>query len=73
MVEHLPKYHYKPIFAKVQEAYLANAKKDYEPGIDIESDVVMIVNADSEEHSQQICYGFVDVGMWRLDKIDIEE
>jgi hypothetical protein len=72
-VERLPKYHYKPIFAKVQEAYLANAKKDYEPGIDIESDVVMIVNADSEEHSQQICYGFVDVGMWKLHKIDIEE
>ena len=72
-MEHLPKYHYKPIFAKVQEAYLANAKKDYEPGIDIESDVVMIVNADSEEHSQQICYGFIDVGMWRLDQIKEED
>jgi hypothetical protein len=65
----LPKYYYKPIFAKVQEAYLANAKKDYEPGIYIESNVDIVVNADSEEHANMICYGFIDIGMWRLCQI----
>lgn len=68
-MEHLPKYYYKPIFAKVQEAYLANAKKDYEPGIYIESNVDIVVNADSEEHANMICYGFIDIGMWRLYQI----
>jgi hypothetical protein len=68
-VAHLPKYYYKPIFEKVQEAYLANAKKDYEPGIYIESNVDIVVNADSEEHANMICYGFIDVGMWKLYQI----
>jgi hypothetical protein len=68
-VEHLPKYYYKPIFEKVQEAYLANAKKDYEPGIYIESNVDIVVNADSEEHANMICYGFIDIGMWKLYQI----
>ncbi len=65
----MPKYYYKPIFEKVQEAYLANAKKDYEPGIYIESNVDIVVNADSEEHANMICYGFIDVGMWKLYQI----
>lgn len=68
-MEHLPKYYYKPIFEKVQEAYLANAKKDYEPGIYIESNVDIVVNADSEEHANMICYGFIDIGMWKLYQI----
>jgi hypothetical protein len=66
----LPKYYYKPIFDKVQEAYLANAKVEYKPGIDIEENVTLVVDADSEEHSQQVCYGFVDVRMWELFKTE---
>ncbi len=66
----MPKYYYKPIFDKVQEAYLANAKVEYKPGIDIEENVTLVVNADSEEHSQQVCYGFVDVRMWELFKTE---
>jgi hypothetical protein len=66
----LPKYYYKPIFDKVQEAYLANAKVKYKPGIDIEENVTLVVDADSEEHSQQVCYGFVDVRMWELFKTE---
>ena len=34
-VEQLPKFIYKPILEKIQEAYLVNAQKDYEPGFDI--------------------------------------
>lgn len=66
----MPKYYYKPIFDKVQEAYLANAKVEYKPGIDIEENVTLVVDADSEEHSQQVCYGFVDVRMWELFKTE---
>jgi len=66
----LPKYYYKPILDKVQEAYLANANKEYSPGVDIESNVVLAVNADSEEQAQQVCYGFIDVRMWELFKTE---
>jgi hypothetical protein len=64
----LPKYYYKPILEKIQEAYLANANKEYNPGVDVESNVILIVNAESEDQAQQVCYGFVDVRMWQLDQ-----
>ncbi len=67
---HLPKYYYKPILEKIQEAYLENAKVEYKPGVDVESAVSLIVEANSEEIAQQVCYGFVDVRMWELYKTE---
>jgi hypothetical protein len=64
--EHLPKYYYKPILEKIQEAYLANAQKDYEPGFDIESNVRLVIEADTEELADLSRYGFVDIRMWEL-------
>ncbi len=63
----MPKFYYKPILEKIQEAYLENAKVEYNPGVDVESAVSLIVEADSEEKAQQIMYGFVDVRMWELE------
>jgi hypothetical protein len=65
-VEHLPKYIYKPILEKIQEAYLVNAQKDYEPGFDIESNVRIVIEADTEELADLSRYGFVDIRMWEL-------
>jgi hypothetical protein len=62
----LPKYSYRPILEKVQEAYLENAKTEYTPGVDITSAVSLVVEADSEDAAQKICYGFIDVRMWEL-------
>jgi hypothetical protein len=62
----LPKYTYRPILEKVQEAYLENAKVEYKPGVDIESAVSLIIDAASEEKAQQVMYGFVDIRMWQL-------
>ena len=70
----MPKYYYRPILEKVQESYLENAKTQYNPGVDIESAVNLIVEADSEQNAKKICYGFIDVTMWELvneDKQDI--
>jgi hypothetical protein len=66
----LSKYHYRPILEKVQEAYLENAKTEYNPGVDIESVVSLVVESDSEEKSKQIMYGFVDIRMWELSKTE---
>jgi hypothetical protein len=66
LAEQLPKYIYKPILEKVQEAYLANAQKDYEPGFDIESNVRLVIEADTEELADLSRYGFVDIRMWEL-------
>ena len=62
----LPKYYYKPILEKIQEAYLANAQKDYEPGFDIESNVRIVIEAETEKLADLSRYGFVDIGMWEL-------
>ncbi len=70
----MPKYHYRPILEKVKETYLENAKTEYRPGVDIESAVSLVVEADSKEKAQQVCYGFIDVRMWELvdeDKQDL--
>ena len=65
-VARLPKYIYKPILEKIQETYLANAQKDYEPGFDIESNVRIVIEADTEELADLSRYGFVDIRMWEL-------
>lgn len=65
-MEQLPKFYYKPIFEKIQEAYLENAGKDYEPGFDIESNIRIVIEADTEELANTARYGFVDIRMWEL-------
>jgi len=62
----LPKFYYKPILEKVQEVYLENAKKEYFAGFDIESNVRLVIEADTEESADISRYGFVDIRMWEL-------
>jgi hypothetical protein len=62
----LPKFYYKPILAKIQEAYLENAQKEYEPGFDIEANVRIVIEAETEELADLSRYGFVDIRMWEL-------
>jgi hypothetical protein len=62
----LPKFYYKPILEKIQEAYLTNAKKEYQAGFDIESNVRLIIEADTQESADLSRYGFVDISMWEL-------
>lgn len=64
----LPKFYYKPVLEKVQEAYLANAQTDYVSNIDIESNVRLVIEADSEEDADKARIGFIDIRMWDLDQ-----
>lgn len=63
----MPKYIYKPILEKVQEAYLANAQNNYVAGFDIESNVRLVIEADTQELADLSRYGFVDIRMWELE------
>ena len=60
------KYYYKPILEKIQEAYLENAKKEYDPGFDIESNVRLVIEAESDTDALNSMMGFVDIRMWEL-------
>ena len=62
----MPKYIYKPILSKVEEVYLENAKKEYVAGFDIEANVRLVIEADTEELADLSRYGFVDIRMWEL-------
>lgn len=62
----MPKYYYKPILEKIQETYLENAKKEYNPGFDIESNIRLVIEADTQELADLSRYGFVDIRMWEL-------
>ena len=62
----MPKYYYKPILEKIKESYLENAKKEYDPGFDIESNVRIAIEADTQELSDLSLYGIVDIRMWEL-------
>lgn len=66
-MEQLPKYIYKPILEKVQEVYLENAQKEYIAGFDIESNVRLVIEAETEELADLSRYGFVDIRMWELE------
>lgn len=68
----MPKYHYKPILAKIEEIYLVNAKQEYQPGFDIESNVRIIIEAENQELADKSRWGFVDIGMWELEKVEDE-
>lgn len=63
----MPKFYYKPILEKVQELYLQNAKKEYIPGFDIEENVRLVIEAETEELADLSRYGFVDIRMWELE------
>lgn len=67
MLEQLPKFYYKPILEKIKETYLENAKQEYVPGFDIESNVRLVIEADTQELADLSRYGFVDIRMWELE------
>lgn len=62
----MPKFYYRPILETVKETYLANAQKEYNPGFDIESNIRLVIEADTEELADLSRYGFVDIRMWEL-------
>ena len=62
----LPKFYYKPILEIIKETYLENAKKEYVPGFDIESNIRLVIEADTQELADLSRYGFVDIRMWEL-------
>ena len=66
----MSKYYYKPILEKVKESYLENAKIEFETNVDIESDVRLIVEANSEDESYSARIGCVDIRMWELEKVE---
>jgi hypothetical protein len=69
-VGQLPKYYYKPLLETIKETYLENAKKEYNPGFDIESNIRLVIEADSQELADLSRHGFVDIRMWELDKTE---
>lgn len=66
----MPKYYFKPILEKVQEAYKENSQKDYLPEIDIEESVRLVIEAPDQINATEASYGFIDVRMWELDKTE---
>ena len=62
----MPKYQYRPILAKIEESYLENAKQEYKPGFDIEANIRLVIEADSQELADNSLMGFVDIRMWEL-------
>lgn len=62
----MPKYQYRPILEKIQESYLENAQTDYKPGFDIEANIRLVIEADTQELADVSRYGFVDIRMWEL-------
>jgi hypothetical protein len=62
----LAKYQYRPILEKISESYLENAKTEYKPGFDIESNIRLVIEADTQELADLSRYGFVDIRMWEL-------
>lgn len=66
----MPKYYYKPILSVVEETYLENAQKEYTAAINIEENVRMVVESDTEDDGYQALYGFVDIRMWEIDKVE---
>ena len=63
-MEQLPKYYYKPILENIKKTYVINAKKEYDPGFDIESNVRLVIEADTQELADSSRRGFVDIPMW---------
>lgn len=68
----MPKFYYKPILEKIKEAYLVNAREEYIPGFDLESNVRLVIEADTEKLAEKSRWGYVDINMWELDKVEDE-
>ena len=66
----MPRFIYRPILEKVQEAYLYNAKTDFVTNVDIESDVELAIEANDELEADSARIGFIDKRMWVLDRIE---
>lgn len=62
----MPKFYYKPILEIIKETYLENAKQEYIPGFDIESNIRLVIEAETQELADLSRYGFVDIRMWEL-------
>lgn len=62
----MPKYYYKPILEKISSTYLENAKTEYVPGFDIEANIRIVIEADTQELADLSRHGFVDINMWEL-------
>lgn len=60
----MPKFYYKPILDIVKETYLENSQQEYDPGFNIESNIRLVIEADTQELADISRYGFVDVRMW---------
>ncbi len=60
----MPKFYYKPLLENIKETYLENAKTEYKPGFDIESNVRLVIEADTQELADLSRHGFVDIRMW---------
>ena len=63
-MEQLPKYYYKPILKNIKKTYAINSKEEYEAGFDIESNVRLVIEADTQELADSSRRGFVDIPMW---------
>lgn len=63
----MPKFIYKPIIEKIREVYLDNAGQEYNPGLDIESNVRLVIEADTQALADDSRIGFIDIRMWELD------
>lgn len=66
----MSKYYYKPILEKVKESYLENAKIEFETNVNIESDVRLVIEANSEDEAHSARIGFIDIRMWKLEKVE---
>ena len=62
----MPKFYYKPVLETIKETYLENANKEYNPGFDIESNIRLVIEADTQEKADLSRYGFVDIRMWQI-------
>lgn len=66
----LPKYYYKPVLEVINEMYLKNSGTVLKTDIDIEANVRIVVEADSQELADSSRVGYIDIRMWELDKIE---
>lgn len=62
----MPKYYYKPVVALINEQYKVNAGVEFNPAIDIESNVRLVVEADTQEVADKSRIGYLDIRMWEL-------
>ncbi len=62
----MPKYIYKPILEKVKETYFSHTEVEYVTDVDIESNVRLVIEADTQELAEKARIGFIDVRMWEL-------